>query len=115
MSESTHPDIGLSDSARAARTSLSAPVRLRAAGQDEWIEGTTCNISRSGILIEANSKLPTETPIEITFMLRRKGDTPMQINAEVVRVEERAGGMPRIAARFAAQMGLEVFQRTARA
>ena len=115
MVEPPRPDIGFSDSARAARTSLSAPVRLRATGEDEWIEGTTCNISRSGILIEATSKLPTETPIEITFMLRRKGDTPLQVNAEVVRVEEPNGGMPRIAARFAAQMGLEIFQKPARA
>ena len=115
MSEPPRPDIGFSDSARAVRTSLSAPVRLRVAGDEEWIEGTTCNISRSGILIQTNSKLPTDTPIEITFMLRRKGDTPLQVNAEVVRVEEPTGGMPRIAARFAAQMGLEIFQRPGRA
>jgi hypothetical protein len=115
MSEAIHPDIGFSDSARAARTNLSAPVRFREAGKDEWIEGVTCNISRSGVLIQANEKVPSETPIEITFMLRRKGDTPLQIQAEVVRVEKPAGGIPRIAARFAAQMGLEVFQRPARA
>jgi hypothetical protein len=115
MPEPPRPDIGFSDSARAARTNLSAPVRLRAAGQDEWVEGITCNISRSGILIETNSKLPADTPIEITFMLRRKGDTPLQVNADVVRVEEPTGGMPRIAARFAAQMGLEIFQRPGRA
>ena len=115
MPEPTRPDIGFSDSARAARTPLSAPVKVRAASQDEWIEGVTCNISRTGILIETNSKLPADTPIEITFMLRRKGDTPMQIQAEVVRVEEPTGSMPRIAARFAAQMGLEIFQKPARA
>jgi len=115
MEESIHPDIGFSDSARAARTSLSAPVRFRAAGNDEWIEGVTCNISRTGILIRANARVPSETPIEITFMLRRKGDTPLQVHAEVVRVEETSGDMPRIAARFAAQMGLEIFQRPARA
>ncbi len=115
MSESTRPDIGFSDSARAARTPLSAPVKLRAANQDEWVEGVTCNISRTGILIQTNSKLPADTPIEITFMLRRKGDTPIQIQAEVVRVEEPREGMPRIAARFAAQMGLEIFQQPARA
>jgi hypothetical protein len=115
MSEPPRPDIGFSDSARAARTNLSAPVRLRAAGQQEWIEGVTCNISRSGILIQTNSKLPADTTIEITFMLRRKGDTPLQIQAEVVRVEEPAGEMPRIAARFASQMGLEIFQKPGRA
>ena len=115
MLEPPRPDIGFSDSARAVRTSLSAPVRLRVAGDEEWIEGTTCNISRSGILIQTNSKLPTDTPIEITFMLRRKGDTPLQVNAEVVRVEAPTGGMPRIAARFAAQMGLEIFQWPGRA
>ena len=115
MPEPPRPDIGFSDSARAARTPLSAPVKLRAADSDEWIEGVTCNISRSGILIETNSKLPLDTPIEITFMLRRKGDTPMQVQAEVVRVEEPTGGMPRIAARFAAQMGLEIFQKPGRA
>ncbi|SRR6266404_4504262 len=115
MSEPPRPDIGFSDSARAVRTNLSAPVRLRVAGQDEWMEGTTCNVSRSGILIETNSRFPAETPIEITFMLRRKGDTPLQVHAQVVRVEEPTGGMPRIAARFAAQMGLEIFQRPGRA
>jgi hypothetical protein len=115
MPEPPRPDIGFSDSARAARTPLTAPVKVRAANQHEWIEGVTCNISRTGILIQTNSKLPADTPIEITFMLRRKGDTPVQIQAEVVRVEESAGGMPRIAARFAAQMGLEIFQKPARA
>ncbi|SRR6266404_2753697 len=115
MSQPIHPDIGFADSARAARTNLSAPVRFREAGKDEWIEGITCNISRTGILIQANEKVRSETPIEITFMLRRKGDTPLQIQAEVVRVDETAGDMPRIAARFAAQMGLEIFQRPARA
>jgi hypothetical protein len=115
MSEPTRPDIGFSDSARAARTPLTAPVKLRATNQQEWIEGVTCNISRTGILIETNSKLPADTPIEITFMLRRKTDTPLQIQAEVVRVEEPTGGVPRIAARFAAQMGLEIFQKPARA
>jgi len=115
MAEPPRPDIGFSDSARAVRTNLSAPVRLRAAGQDDWIEGTTCNISRSGILIQTSAPLPTNTPIEITFMLRRKGDTPLQVQADVVRTEEPTGGMPRIAARFAAQMGLEIFQKPARA
>jgi hypothetical protein len=115
MSEPTHPDIGLSDSARAVRTNLSAPVRFRAAGEEEWQEGVTCNISRSGILFQSNARLPAEAPIEITFMLRRKGDTPVQVHAQVVRIEEPDNGIPRIAARFAAEMGLEVFQRPARA
>lgn len=115
MVEPTRPDIGFSDSARAARTSLSAPVRFRAADQEDWNEGVTCNISRTGILIQSNAMLPSETSIEITFTLRRKDDTPMKVRAEVVRVEEAVGSMPRIAARFAAQMGLEIFQRPARA
>lgn len=115
MAEPPRPDIGFSDSARAARTPLSAPVKLRPANQEDWIEGVTCNISRTGILIETSSKVPADTPIEITFMLRRKGDTPMQVTAHVVRVEEAEGATPRIAARFAAQMGLEIFQRPARA
>jgi hypothetical protein len=115
MAEPLHPDIGFADSARAVRTSLSAPVRFRPEGQQEWVEGVTCNISRSGILIQSSQKLPSDTPIEITFMLRRKGDNPVQVTAQVVRIEEPEGAMPRIAARFAAQMGLEIFQRPARA
>jgi PilZ domain len=115
MPEELHPDIGFSDSARAARTPLSAPVKVRAVDQDEWLEGVTCNISRTGILIETKSKLPPDTPIEITFLLRRKGDTPLQMTAHVVRVEEPEGAMPRVAARFAAQMGLEIFQKPGRA
>jgi len=83
----------------------------RSAGTMKVVE----NISRTGILIETSSKVPADTPIEITFMLRRKGDTPMQVTAHVVRVEEAEGATPRIAARFAAQMGLEIFQRPARA
>jgi hypothetical protein len=115
MAEPPRPDIGFHDSARAVRTNLSAPVRFRAAGEEDWNEGVTCNISRSGILIQSSAKLPNETPIEITFMLRRKGDNPVQVTAQVVRIEEPEGEVPRIAARFAAQMGLEVFQRPARA
>jgi len=114
MAEPLHPDIGLSDSARAARTPLSAPVKVRAASHEEWVEGVTCNISRTGILIETSSKFSANTPIEITFMLRRKGDTPVQVTAQVVRIEEVEGSTPRVAARFASQMGIEIFQRTAR-
>src|SRR3954466_10893094 len=115
MPEPPRPDIGFSDSARAARTPLSAPVKLRAVDQEEWVEGVTCNVSRTGILIETNSKFPADTPIEITFMLRRKGDTPLQVTAHVVRIEEAEGATPRVAARFAAQMGLEIFQKPGRA
>jgi hypothetical protein len=115
VTEEPRPDIGIHDSARAVRTSLSAPIRFRAAGAEEWKEGVTCNISRSGILIQSSAKLPAETPIEITFMLRRKGDNPVQVHAEVVRIEEPESGIPRMGARFAAQMGLEIFQRPARA
>src|SRR3954451_17922322 len=96
------------------RTNLSAPVRLRIAGQEEWAEGVTCNISRSGVLIETYAKVPSEAPIEITFMLRRKGDKPLQVTAQVVRVEEVVGGMPRTAARFDAQMRLEISEEPSR-
>jgi len=115
MAEPPRPDIGFADSARAARTPLSAPVKLRAADQQEWAEGVTCNISRTGILIETDSKFSPDTPIEITFMLRRKGDTPLQVTAHVVRIEEAEGSTPRVAARFAAHMGLKIFQKPGRA
>ncbi|MCI0355109.1 MAG: PAS domain S-box protein [Acidobacteria bacterium] len=54
---------------RAPRYALRMPLRYRRAGDIFWNEGTTENISRSGILFRAPELLEPATPVEFTFLL----------------------------------------------
>ncbi|MGH9508940.1 MAG: PAS domain-containing protein, partial [Terriglobales bacterium] len=56
-------------SPRAPRYALRMPLRYRRAGDIFWNEGTTENISRSGILFRAPELLEPATPVEFTFLL----------------------------------------------
>ncbi|MGH9603603.1 MAG: ATP-binding protein [Terriglobales bacterium] len=60
---------GESGSPRAPRYALRMPLRYRRAGDIFWNEGTTENISRSGILFRAPELLEPATPVEFTFLL----------------------------------------------
>jgi PAS domain S-box-containing protein len=60
---------GEGGSPRAPRYALRMPLRYRRAGDIFWNEGTTENISRSGILFRAPEMLEPATPVEFTFLL----------------------------------------------
>jgi len=54
---------------RAQRFNLHLPVKYRLVGQDHWREGTTENISRSGMLFRAEEMIPANVQLEISLVL----------------------------------------------
>lgn len=55
--------------ARAPRFALQLAMKYRPVGQASWREGTTENISRSGVLFRAPDLLELDTPIEMRVAL----------------------------------------------
>ena len=80
---------------RAPRFPIVAPLLYRTSGSDEWSEGTTINISRSGILFRAGQDLALETPLDmqIVFPPEVTGETPAKVSCwgPVVRKVPPAG------------------------
>lgn len=62
---------GCGESRRAPRYSIVAPVRFRVVG-GEWLEGTTINIGRLGVLIRTESPPPPSTRLD--FRIGLDGD-----------------------------------------
>src|SRR5207253_9879717 len=54
---------------RAQRYKLQLPMRYRLVGDNAWREGTTENISRSGMLFRAEEVIPTNVQLEINLVL----------------------------------------------
>jgi len=54
---------------RAQRFNLQLPLRYRLVGDNAWREGTTENISRSGMLFRAEEAIPTNVQLEINLVL----------------------------------------------
>src|SRR5260370_24227784 len=54
---------------RAQRFQLHLPLRYRRLGEENWHEGTTENISRSGLLFEAEEMLQPSAQLEINLVL----------------------------------------------
>ena len=72
--------------ARAPRYRLQIPLRYRSTGDDEWRDGCTENISRSGVLFRADRLMPPQTRIEMLG-----GDEATVIcRGRIVRTEQRA-------------------------
>ena len=44
-------------------------LRYRVPGENEWLEGETENISRSGVLFRPSAPLDVNTPIEVGLVL----------------------------------------------
>ena len=78
---------------RARRYALHVPVYFRQLGNPTWLEGTTENVSFSGVLFQSPWALSLETPLEVRLQvpLGGKGLSPAEIcsKAVVVRVEQR--------------------------
>jgi len=93
-------------STRAQRFSLHLPLRYRRLGEQQWHEGTTENISRSGLLFQADESLQPSSQLEINLVLPAEiaglSGTEVVCRGEVVRTIERRGETltPALAARI---------------
>ncbi len=71
---------------RAPRFDLRVPVRYRAFGGDDWHEGSSENMSRTGLLFRADCLLPVSTRIEMLVTLPiGPGGSEIRCRGRVVR------------------------------
>jgi PAS domain S-box-containing protein len=93
-------------SLRAQRFKLSLPLRYRLVGEEEWRQGTTENISRSGVLFRAEELLQPTAQLEISMMLPAEiaGLSAAEVvcRGEIVRAveAENAAANPALAAKI---------------
>ena len=91
---------------RAQRFQLHLPLRYRRLGESQWHEGTTENISRSGMLFKTDELLQPNAQLEINLVLPAEiaglSATEVVCRGEVVRTVEPHGEMlsPALAARI---------------
>ena len=91
---------------RAQRFQLHLPLRYRRLGESQWHVGTTENISRSGLLFQADESLQPSSQLEINLVLPAEiaglSGTEVVCRGEVVRTVERKGETlsPALAARI---------------
>ena len=91
---------------RAQRFQLHLPLRYRRLGEKDWHVGTTENISRSGLLFQADELLQPNSQLEINLVLPQEiaglSSTEVVCRGEVVRTVEHNGSTltPALAARI---------------
>jgi hypothetical protein len=91
---------------RAQRFNLHLPLRYRKLGEQGWRQGTTSNISRSGLLFNAEEVLQPNVQLEINLVLPAEiaGLSPTEVvcRGEVVRSVETEGAStsPALAAKI---------------
>ena len=74
--------MGPGEKTRAQRFELQIPLRYRAGSEGDWHRGTTRNISRSGVLFQAENWAERHTPLEMTLLLPK--ESGVERAAEVV-------------------------------
>jgi PilZ domain len=83
----------LSFTVRAQRFNLHVPLKYRLVGQIDWREGSTENISRSGMLFRAQELIPLHSQLDINLVLPSQiaglAATEVVCLGEVVRALER--------------------------
>jgi len=76
---------------RAARFAIQIPMRYRPAGDRQWRDGYTENISRSGVLFRTSQQIPLLTPIDMMLALPSEvgggEDATVICRGRVVRTE----------------------------
>jgi PAS domain S-box-containing protein len=93
-------------STRAQRFQLHLPLRYRRLGESNWHDGKTENISRSGMLFQADEALQPHSQLEINLVLPAEiaglSATEVVCRGEVVRTVEPTGNAlsPALAARI---------------
>jgi PAS domain S-box-containing protein len=84
--------------ARAQRFQMHLPLRYRRLGERNWYEGTTENISRSGMLFQGDELLQPSAQLEINLVLPAEiaglSATEVVCRGEVVRSVESRGEVP---------------------
>ncbi len=91
---------------RARRFNLHLPLRYRLVGEQRWLQGTTENISRSGLLFQAEEMLQPSAQLEINLVLPAEiaglAATEVVCRGEVVRAvgSARSGVSPALAAKI---------------
>jgi hypothetical protein len=92
---------------RAQRYLIRTHVRYRPCGHQDWYDGRTENISRSGILIRTPHVIAVQTPIEILLELPAEvggePDATVICEGRIVRTEPpgKGGAEPAVAATIA--------------
>jgi hypothetical protein len=79
---------------RAFRYPIHTPIRFRKSGTEEWQEGLTVNISRTGILFQSGMDFPPRTLLEMQIILPYEALGEPQANVlcwgPVVRLDSKA-------------------------
>ncbi len=73
---------------RAQRFPLQLPLHYRKRGMQHWQDGKTINISRTGILFQADEKIPEDSILDIRISFPLKAMLSCQ--GSIVRVDEPA-------------------------
>jgi hypothetical protein len=77
---------------RAKRFELHLPLYFRQPHSPTWLEGTTENISYTGVLFRSRCRMAPETPLELRLELAVGGEqsgAEIRCKGAVVRVEQR--------------------------
>jgi len=93
---------------RAPRIRIETPVQFRPVGQANWSEGTTFNLSQSGIIFRADQALDTASLIQMNFAVppevagRAGTRTNVVCRGQIVRTVMPAttDGRPHLAAKI---------------
>ncbi len=104
---------------RARRFNLQLPLRYRPLGEKSWRPGTTENISRSGLLFQAQELLHPNAQVEITLVLPAEiaglAATEVMCRGQVVRsIEAKKPGKGTVVPALAAKILQYHFQHGAR-
>ena len=78
---------------RAPRTAPRVSTFIRRAGAEFWGVGHVVNISRSGLLVDADLSIAADEPIEVIVRLSEASDTgaDVWVRGRVVRLTEVGG------------------------
>jgi hypothetical protein len=79
---------------RAHRFPIRVPLHYRKSGMEYWQDGKTINISRTGILFQADETIPTDSVLDIQVSLPLKATLSCQCS--VVRAAEESALAVRI-------------------
>ena len=87
------PRIAIQSGKRARRFALHLPVHFRELDSPTWLEGTTENISCTGVLFHSTSPFALESTLELRLQVTVAADVrdPAEIRCKgvVVRMEQR--------------------------
>ena len=97
---------GLQATERAQRFEIQMPLRYRVNGESQWRQGTTKNISCSGVLFRGEIAAQPNSPVEMALVLPSEvnGEGPAEVLCRgiVIRSERTRGvdSLPAVATRI---------------